>query len=274
MFVSILQRPRGLGRGRHTVAGMSRLVLVLLLGAGLFVIDVGAAAAQRWRMPLPRAVVVGAFRFEPAAPYAAGRRRGVDLRGVPGARVVAPCAGVVTYAGRVPVWEHGVSLRCGGLVATELGLASATVARGTRVWPGAVVGRLASRGLLRLGARRADDRQGYMDPLRLLDRGDPFAPPPVAPRARPAIRPRSGAMPPVAPVAIRHPVAVLRPVGVSDAVRGAWPVATVPPVPVAPTVPWSAWAGIGLLAVGAGGGGVARWRRRRPRRTGMALAQR
>jgi hypothetical protein len=253
---------------------MSRLVLVLLLGASLFVLDVGAAAAARWRMPLPTAAVVGAFSFDRATPYAAGRRRGVDLRGTPGVRVVAACAGVVTYAGRVPGWGRGVSLRCGGLVATELGLASATVARGTRVWPGAVVGGLASRGLLRLGARRAGDRQGYVDPLALLGRADPSAPPPVAPRGGPATRPRSGAMPPVAPVAIRHPVAALRPVGAGDAVTGAGPVTTAPPTPGAPIVPWVAVAGLGLIAASLGGGGAARRHRRRPRRTGMALAQR
>jgi hypothetical protein len=263
MFVSILRRRRLSGRGRHTVAGMSRLVLVVLLGAGLLMVDVGAAgAAQHWRMPLPKADVVGAFSFERAAPYAAGRRRGIDLRGVPGARVVAACAGTVTYAGRVPGWGRGVSLRCGGLVATELGLVSASVARGARLWPGATVGRLAPRGLLRLGARWAGVRQGYVDPLGLLSRGERFAPPMVAPRGGPAVRPRSGALPPahgravtaVAPAATAHPVAAT--------------------APHAAVLPWPAWAGLALLAAGAGGGGAARRHRRGPRRTGMALAQR
>ncbi len=114
MFVSILRRSRVSGCGRHTVAGMSRLLLMFVLGAALAVLDVGAAAAtQRWRMPVPGATVVGAFSFDRAAPYAGGQRRGVDVRGVPGARVVAACAGVVTYAGRVPGWGRGVSLRCG-----------------------------------------------------------------------------------------------------------------------------------------------------------------
>jgi hypothetical protein len=250
---------------------MSRLVLVVLLVAGLFVLDVGAAAAaQRWRMPLRSAAVVGAFSFERAAPYAAGRRRGVDLRGEPGMRVVAACAGVVTYVGLVPGWGRGVSLRCEGLAATELGLVSASVARGTRVWPGAVIGRLASRGLLRLGARRADDRHGYVDPLALLGRGDPSALPPVAPREGPALRPRD-ALP---PVAIRHAVAAMRPVGVGGGVTRARPVATVSPAPGFPTVPWAVVAGLGLIAASLGGGGAARRHHRRRRRTGMALAQR
>jgi hypothetical protein len=258
MFVSILRRPRVSSRGRHTVAAMSRLVLVLLLGAGLFVLDVSpVAAAQRWRMPLPSAAVVGAFSFERAAPYAAGRRRGIDLRGVPGARVVAACAGTVTYAGRVPGWGRGVSLRCGGLVATELGLASSSVARGARLWPGAAVGRLASHGLLRLGARRAGVRQGYVDPLGLLSHGERSAPPAVVPRGGPTVRPRSA--PPAAPMANGRPVTVHPTAAAAGHVAA---------------LPWPAWAGLALLATGAGGGGVARRRPRRRRRTGMALAQR
>jgi murein DD-endopeptidase MepM/ murein hydrolase activator NlpD len=231
-----------MGGGGHTLACMSRITFVLLLAVALAVLDVAPVAArQRWRAPLPGAALRGAFTFDRAAPYARGGRRGVDLRGAPGARVVAACAGVVTYAGRVPGWGRGVSLRCGGLVATELGLASAAVGRGARVWPGAVVGRLASRGLLRLGARRVGDRQGYVDPLGLLGHGDRSAPPPVAPRGRPAVRPRAPA-----------------------------PAVT----PVAPALPWLAVAGLGLLASGLGGGRAARRRSPGQRRTGMALAQR
>jgi murein DD-endopeptidase MepM/ murein hydrolase activator NlpD len=262
MFVSILQRPRVSGCCRHTVAGMSRLVLAVVLGAALSVLDVGVAAAQRWRMPLPRAVVVGAFSFEQAAPYAGGRRRGIDLRGAPGAPVVAACAGVVTYAGRVPGWGRGVSLRCGGLVATELGLASTSVVRGARLWPGATVGRLGSGGLLRLGARRVGVRQGYVDPLGLLSRGERFAPPAVAPRGRPASRLRSRSTPP----ANRHAGTAVAPA------TSAHPMAAV--VPRAPALPWPAWAGLALLATALGGGGAARRRPRGRRRTGMALAQR
>jgi hypothetical protein len=244
---------------------VSRLVFVVLLGAGLLVVDVGAAAAaQRWRVPLPKAAVVGAFSFERSAPYAGGRRRGIDLRGVPDARVAAACAGTVTYAGRVPGWGRGVSLRCGGLVATELGLASASVSRGARVWPGAVVGRLAQRGVLRLGARRVGVRQGYVDPLGLLSHGDRSAPPAVAPRGGPAVRPRS--TPPAAPVANRRPATVVAPAA------GAHPTAAV--APRAAALPLPAWAGLALLAAGVGGGRVARRRRPHHRRTGRALAQR
>jgi hypothetical protein len=246
---------------------MSRLVLVMLVGAGLLVLDVGAAAAaQRWRMPLSGATVVQTFSFERATPYAGGRRRGIDLRGAPGAPVVAACAGVVTYAGRVPGWGRGVSLRCGGLVATELGLASASVARGARVWPGAVVGRLARRAVLRLGARRAGARQGYVDPLGLLSHDERSAPPGVAPRGGPTVGPRSPVTPGAVPEASPRPVTDVAPV------RTPHPTTSV--APHGPAIEWPAWAGLALLAVGAGGGAAVRVPRRRCRRTGMALAQR
>jgi murein DD-endopeptidase MepM/ murein hydrolase activator NlpD len=267
MFAAVLQRPGALDCGWHTVAGMFRLVLVMLLGAGLFVLDVGgAAAAQRWRMPVPRATVVGAFGFDRAAPYAGGQRRGIDVRGEPGARVVAACAGIVTYAGRVPGWGRGVSLRCGGLVATELGLVSASVARGARLWPGATLGRLGARGLLRLGARRASSRQGYVDPLGLLSRDERPSPPAVAPRGGPAVRPRSRFTSPAAPATSRRAATAVAPVATPH------PTATVAPHDVA--LPWSAWAGLALLAASAGGGGVVRRHRHGRGRIGMALAQR
>ncbi|MES1192804.1 MAG: M23 family metallopeptidase [Solirubrobacterales bacterium] len=258
---------------------MSRFVLVMLLAAGLFVLDAGAAAAaQRWRMPLPRATLVSAFSFDRAAPYVGGQRRGIDLRGVPGVRVVAACGGVVTYAGRVPGWGRGVSLRCGDLIATELGLASASVARGVRVWPGAVVGRLAQRGVLRLGARRVGLPHGYVDPVGLLSRGEWSAPPPVAPRAGRPARPRSPSSRPAAPVASSRaataavPAASGHPVAAAGSTAHAHATATV--VPRDAALPWSAWAGLALLAAGAGGGGVVRRQRHGRGRVGMALAQR
>jgi hypothetical protein len=213
------------------------------------------AAHQRWRPPLPNGTLSAAFTFDRAVPYVRGARRGIDLRGTPGARVVAACAGVVTYVGRVPGWGRGVSLRCDGLIATELGLVSASVSRGARLWPGAVVGRLAQHGVLRLGARRVGLRQGYVDPLGLLSHGERSAPPAVAPRGRSADRPRSRATPlAVAPVMSADPIVVA--------------------APRAAALALPAWAGLALLATGIGGGGVVRRQRRHQRRTGMALAQR
>jgi hypothetical protein len=267
MFVAILRRPRVLACDGHTVAHMSRIALVSLLAIVLAVVNAAPVAAlQPWRPPLLDGALSAAFTFDRAAPYVRGARRGIDLRGVPGARVGAACAGVVTYAGRVPRWGRGVSLRCGGFVATELGLGSVSVGPGTRLWPGATVGRLAPRGLLRLGARRVGLRQGYVDPLGLLGRDDRSAPPMVAPRGAPAIRPRLRATPPVAPGVSRRVVTAVGPAATPH------PAAVVAPRGAA--LSWPAWAGLALLVVGVGGGGAVRWPRRRRRRTGMALAQR
>jgi hypothetical protein len=246
---------------------VSRLALVLLLAVAVSVVVPDAGVARgRWRAPLTDGTLSAAFTFDRAAPYVRGARRGINLHGTPGTRVVAACAGVVTYAGRVPGWGRGVSLRCGGLIATELGLASASVARGNRVWPGAVVGRLAQRGVLRLGARRVGARQGYVDPLGLISRGERSAPPAVAPRGGPAVRPRSRAARRAVPVASRRPVLAVAPAA------SAYPTAAL--APHAAALPLPAWAGLALLAAGVGGGGVARQHRHRRRRTGMALAQR
>jgi hypothetical protein len=231
--------------------------IAIVLLAALALTPAGTAMASiphdRWRRPLERAVVVRAFSFDPATPYRGGRRRGVDLRGSPGAIVRAACSGAVTHAGRVPRWGLGVTLRCGRLVATELGLASYGVRRGGHVVVGARLGVLASRGVLRLGARRAGVRQGYVDPLALLGGGGSGAP--VAPVAPPAVAPRRGVRVPRPPV-----VAARRPAPAADRVPTALP----------PTI----WVGLGLLAAGAGGGGVARRRRGRRPHPGTAVAHR
>ncbi|MCW3004533.1 MAG: hypothetical protein JWQ20_3831, partial [Conexibacter sp.] len=168
---------------------MPSIAIVLLAALTLAVPGRAAAAStthDRWRRPLPGAALVRTFSFDPAAPYTGGRRRGIDYRARPGTPVLATCAGTVTHAGRVPRWGPGVTLRCGRLVATELGLGAPAVRRGTHVRAGALVGRLGAGGVLRLGARRASGRHAYLDPLTLLG-GDgrvPGAPPAVAPPPR------------------------------------------------------------------------------------------
>jgi hypothetical protein len=229
---------------------MPRNALALLAVAVLSVLIDGAApaaarAGERWRRPLPGGAVVGAFSFERSAPYVRGRRRGVDLSGRPGAPVLAACSGTVRHAGRVPGFSRGVTLRCGRLVATELGLSKVTVTRGARVRSGAPVGVLWRGAVLRLGARLAADRQGYVDPAALLGAPTPtLAPPPSSWRRhrRPA--------PPLTTAAIRRAA----------------------PAPAPPR--WPIVAGLGLFAAGLGGGGAVRRRRGRRARAGMALAQR
>jgi murein DD-endopeptidase MepM/ murein hydrolase activator NlpD len=228
------------------VAPLIATVLLVLLAPG------EAVASGHWRRPLPGGAIARPFAYERSAPFAGGRRRGIDVAAAPGARVGAVCGGVVAYAGRVPGWGRGVTLRCAdGLVATELGLASLAVGRGARVVPGLTLGRLASTGLLRVGARRPRDRFGYVDPAPLF--GEDADPPAVAPTPGRARRPR----PLVPRLAVRPAVAPRR------IERGA---PARPPLPIL--------AGVALLAL-AGTGGVARHRqaRRRPAPE-MAVVQR
>jgi murein DD-endopeptidase MepM/ murein hydrolase activator NlpD len=212
-------------------------------------------APDRWQQPIAGATVARTFSFDPAAPYVGGARRGIDLAASGGAPVVAACAGTVTYAGSVPAWGRGVSLRCGRLVATELGLGAVGVRRGAAVRAGSVLGRLGARGVLRLGARRAGARHGYVDPLTLLAGADA---PPAPVSVPPAVAPRASAPRPLQP-APRTPRIAPR---------------ALPAAPADRRVPWLAWAGLGLLAAGGGGAGVACRRRRGRPGTGIALAPR
>jgi hypothetical protein len=239
---------------RSTLVLLAVVAVAVLVGAGLAPV----AEAERWRRPLPGGTVVGSFSFERSAPYERGRRRGIDLAGRAGDRVVAACGGVVTHAGRVPGFGRGITVRCGRLVATELGLATLAAHRGARLLPGATVGRLGAGGVLRLGARVARLRQGYVDPLALIQQaGAPpeVAPPPAAGGRRPARR---------------------RPLGpaAGAATLSAAPVAAVGGRPATAGLPWPVAAGAALLAAGLGGGGAARVRRRRRAHPGIALAQR
>lgn len=244
---------------------MALVLLVVSMLSATEGVD-GAAARERWRRPLPGGAVAGSFAFDRAAPYERGRRRGIDFRARPGARVLAVCSGVVTHAGRVPRWGRGVTLRCGGdgLVATELGLASVAVARDGWVVAGAEVGRLAARGVLRLGARVAGRRHGYVDPAALLGGGEGPTWPSVAPP--PARGRRTGA--PRARAAGRIPRAVVRPAAASPAPR-------VVARPAAATFPpWPVPAGFALLAAAATTTRTARGRRRRRIPAGALAVQR
>jgi hypothetical protein len=210
---------------RRAVAGIPSRAVPRLLAAALALAAVllsAAAAAASWRAPVPGRVVHG-FDYSPRTPFAAGARRGVDLAARPGERVLAPCAGRIAFAGRVPRFGPALSIRCGALVATLLRV------RATRHGPvarGALVGR--AIGPVRLGARLAAQRFGYVDPLALIGAEPPRgaaplpAPPVSAPRRQ---RPR-----------------------VRDA----------PPL----RLPWTAWAGLGLLGSLLGPWAVSTSRRR------------
>lgn len=232
-----------------------RFALALVLGAAWAVWGGGDVVhAAGWRAPVDGAVTAS-FDFEPARPYAANRRRGLELAARRGEPVRSACGGEVTFAGRLPGGGVGVTVRCGSLAATHLRLAGASVRRGARVPRGARLG-TAAGGSVRLGARWVGERHGYVDPAALLAPG-PSAAPPLAPA-----RPRSGRPPPPAPL----PAASARPVQAVQARLRPPPL----PAPAAGGggVPLVAWAGLVLLAVGVPAGGVARGRRRRRRSAG------
>ena len=237
------RQPTATASARPRLARRSRIAAILL---SLAVILWGAApptarAGAGWRLPVD-GDVVGGFRVTPGAPFAAGQRRGIDLRARPGAPVRAACSGRVRYAGAVPGRRLGVTVRCarGPWVATHLGLGGLLVRAGRHVVGGATfVGRAGPSGSIRLGARRDGSRHGYIDPLLLLGGAEGpvhLAPPPglLAPRAAGPRRPRPGPRP-----APRASATAL------------------------PSVPALAWLGLALVAAGAPLTLAGRARRRR-----------
>jgi Peptidase family M23 len=240
------------------VASVPVVLAVVLLAVLLPRAAAARVARERWRWPVYPHEVARGFRYAPSHPFAAAQRRGVDLRAAPGSAVRSACAGRVTYAGPVPGGRGlGVSVRCGTLVATHLGLRRMTVRRGARVVAGTRLGSAGPAGRVRLGARRAADRLGYVDPLGLLveegPRGAPVAPLGRAPRG-PRVR---------VPL-VRPPLPAPRPPPVAVARDGA-------------RVPAAGWAGLVVLAAGLPLGAlVRRSRRRRAARVvaGAAVAER
>ncbi|UGS34639.1 murein hydrolase activator EnvC family protein [Capillimicrobium parvum] len=229
------------------------LTAVALALAALLALPARALAS--WRLPVDGGVVAR-FSVGPD-PFAAGQRRGVDLAAPAGSIVVAPCAGRVSFAGRLPHGRAGVSIRCGALTATVLGLARPSVRAGDRVRPGRAVGAVGADGLVRLGARRTVRRWGYVDPLSLVE-GVP--PPRHAPPAGPAAR----RVRPAPPALRRSPSPSASPVAVAAERTRA---------PAQRRVPLAAWAGVALLALAVPGGAVAgRARRRRHARIAATAA--
>jgi hypothetical protein len=250
--------------------GFLVLLLVLAGTAALLLLTAGSAAATgpsgagawaapraAWQWPV-RGAVVQRFSYSRARAFAAGARRGIDVAAAPGAHVGAACGGRVTFAGRVPAGGRGVTVRCGGLVATHLGLGRLAVRRGAVVAPGTRLGKLGAGGRLRLGARRAGDRFAYLDPAALLGDDEPGGGPVAVPLGR-APRP---------PVARPVPRAPARPTLRMPA-HGR--IVAARPAPA--HVPALAWGGLVVLAAGLPLGGlVRRDRRRRVRRERDAVA--
>jgi hypothetical protein len=200
-----------------------------------------------WRWPL-RGPVVGRFRLTPGAPFARGQRRGVDVAAAPGTAVRAACSGRVSFAGALPHQGLAVTVRCGALVATYLQLGSLDVRRGVHASAGRRLGTLGAAGRLRLGARRAGDRRGYVDPLALLGDPRPTAPPTLGP-----------APPPRRPRPLPLPLARPRPAPA--------------PAPTEPRrLPWPAYPALALIATALPVGSLVHHRRRRHHATTAAAA--
>jgi murein DD-endopeptidase MepM/ murein hydrolase activator NlpD len=232
----------------------------------------GGATAP-WRWPVRDGTVVSGFSYSPARPFAAGARRGIDLVAAAGAAVGAPCAGRVLFAGPVPGGARAVTVLCGDLRATHVGLARLRVRAGSRVRPGDVVGVLGRNGRLRLGARLASDRFGYVDPLEMLG-ARPGAVPanPGVPLGRAPGRPAGEAPRPTVTRSPRVPAPASAPAAapVTPGARAGLPASAAAPPARIPAV---AWAGIVLLAAGVPLGGlVRRSARRRTRAAATACA--
>jgi murein DD-endopeptidase MepM/ murein hydrolase activator NlpD len=208
-----------------------------------------AAGATGWRWPL-RGPVVGAFHVSPRAPFARGQRRGIDVSARPGAVVHAACPGRVTFTGALPHRGLAVSVRCGALAATYLGLGRLATRTGSRVAAGDALGTLGTTGRLRLGARRASARRGYVDPLLLLaDSAPPLRLPPLGPAPR---APRRRPLPPTRPAP--RPIAPATPPAPGSAATPR-------------RLPWPAYPALALVASALPVGGLLRRRRRRIGRT-------
>ncbi len=216
---------------------MPTFVLVPLL---LALLAPAPATAARWHWPVAGHRVIASFRFDRLAPFAAGARRGMRIAGRPGAAVGSACDGRVRFAGPLPGAGLSVSVRCGPLVATHVGLASLVVGGGARVRRGQVLGVLPASGVMRLGARVARRPRGYLDPALLLPRSDhpaaPLGPAPRGPGRRPLM-----------------PERAIRPTPAARAARAR---------AASPLALGAAWLGLGLLGTAIGAGITLRGRSR------------
>src|SRR5215468_6262574 len=158
-----LRRTRGNGRSARRPVAVALIVALLALPARAF--------AWSWPVDGP---VLSTFSFDPGHPYAAGQRRGIEIGGEAGAPVLAPAGGVVAYAGTTPGNGLTLSLRTpDGYAVSLTHLGALSVRSAATVSERDVVGTLGADGSVHLGVRRADDDNGYVDPLGLLPVREP-----------------------------------------------------------------------------------------------------
>jgi hypothetical protein len=228
---------------------MRRLLLVLTIAL------VFAPAAGAWTWPAD-GPVLQPFSFDRTQPYAAGQHRGLDIGGDPGASVLAPAAGVVTFAGSVPTSGKSITIETAdGYDVTLTHLGSITVQKGATVAEGDGVGTIGPSGdpevsepYVHLGIRLDADEQGYLDPAGFLPARTPESTAPVSPAADDPLPPLvvaagGAATPSVPPAPLTPPTAAPDPAVVTPA-AAATPAAQVPPAPVA-----SAPAPVAALAI-------------------------
>ena len=133
-------------------------------------------AAHAWSWPV-QGPVVQPFSYDEAHPYASGQHRGVDIGAdAVSESVVAPAAGMVSFAGTVPSNGKTVTIETAdGYSVTLTHLGSIAVPRGTTVAEQDTMGTIGPSGTpevdepyVHLGIRITADPNGYVDPLGLL----------------------------------------------------------------------------------------------------------
>src|SRR5438270_9195747 len=197
---------------------MRRLAVLIFCALALPV-----TVAQAWTWPVD-GPVLRPFSFDRAHPYAAGQHRGLDLGAPTGRAVLAPAAGVVSFAGTVPTGGRTVSIQTSsGYTLTLVHLGSIAVTRGASLGEGTVVGSVGPSGVVEhadpyvyFGVRTTSDPQGYVDPLALLpDRGTPTPPANTTTSAEAVVAPATPA-----PVVVTAPVEPAVPAAAAEAPAG------------------------------------------------------
>jgi peptidase M23-like protein len=147
--------------------------LALLLPV-LVALQVGVQPALAWAWPVDgpvlRPFVLG------DDPYAGGQHRGIDIGAPGGTAVRAPASGTVSFAGTVPTGGKTITIRTAdGFAVTLQRLGSYFVTQGLEVGEGDAVGSVGDvdEPYVYLGVRKADEPDGYVDPVGLLPAARP-----------------------------------------------------------------------------------------------------
>lgn len=163
--------------GRIQLPRRSRLLLaVAVLACGLALTHPPSAHAGWPLASVARVELAFGATYRGAESTSSSTHHGVDLVAASGSRVMAPLAGEVTFAGRVPAVGGGsvlaVTISTSSGAVTLLPIASLAVARGRQLAEGDEVGSLAASGdgssagtHLHVGLKRGDL---YIDPLDVM----------------------------------------------------------------------------------------------------------